>query len=62
MKILTLFFFAALYYAVKRLLETFVSDERPKPIDNSIITGDVINGITLAERKQRLAMGYYYKR
>lgn len=62
MKLLTLFFFTALYYAVKRLLETFVADESPKPVDNSVITYDVINGITLAERKQRLAMGYYYKR
>ena len=62
MKILTLFFFTALYYAIKRLLETFVADESPRPVDNSVITYDVINGITLAERKQRLAMGYYYKR
>ena len=62
MKILTLLFFSALYYAIKRLLETMVADESPRPVDNSVITYDVINGISLSERKQRLAMGYYYKK
>lgn len=52
MNLLTFFFFTALYYAIKRLLETMVADESPRPVDNSIITCDVVNGITLAERKQ----------
>ena len=62
MKILTIFFFISLYCAVKRVLETMVADESPKPIDNSRITYDVIRGISLPERRERLASGYYYKR
>ena len=62
MKILTILFFVVLYYGVKRLLETMITDESPKPVDNNIITYDVLRGVPLHERKQRLASGYYYKR
>lgn len=61
MKILTILFFAAVYYLVKRVLETMVEDERARPVDNSKITYDVVKGIPLSERKLRLSSGYYYK-
>ncbi|MBO5743126.1 MAG: hypothetical protein J6R68_02480 [Clostridia bacterium] len=62
MKILSLLFFVVLYYGVKRVLETMVTDESPEPVDNNIITYDVLRGVPVLERKQRLASGYYYKR
>ena len=40
MKTLIFFFFIALYYVLKRLLETMVSDDSPKPVNNSMITCD----------------------
>ncbi|MBR3933915.1 MAG: hypothetical protein IKJ68_08435 [Clostridia bacterium] len=54
-------FYVCVYFAVKKLLELFVKEDKVATIDNDKVTYDVVKGVSLSERKVRLASGYYNK-
>ena len=54
-------FYVTAYFAVKKVLEIVAGDEKIKTIDNDKVTYDVVKGVSLSERKIRLASGYYNK-
>ena len=54
-------FYGVAYFAVKKVLEIVAGEEKVTTIDNDKVTYDVVKGVSLSERKVRLASGYYNK-